>query len=93
MVEINKNGFVMAYPPIDNSARLPQSAGVGLTHACTPTAVRTHTTWTSVYYATAEGHSASNVAAVRANSCRKALNHWLPPSRSAQSGCGYSQAS
>ncbi len=84
---------VTAYSPTENSVRPPQAAGVGLTNACPPTAVSTHVTWTRVYYATAQGHSASQVAAVQANSCRWALNHWLPPSRTAQSACGYSQAS
>ncbi len=49
--------------------------------------------WTRIYYATAQGHSASHVAAIQADSRRWALNHWLPPSRAAQSACGYSQAS
>ncbi len=48
--------------------------------------------WTRVYRGTAQGHSASQAATVLVNSCRWALNYWLPPSRAAQSACGYSQA-
>ncbi len=72
---------------------LPQAAGVWLTNACTPTAVRVHMTGTRVYYATAQGHSASQVAAAETNSGRWVLKHWLPPSRAAQSAFSYSQVS
>ncbi len=49
--------------------------------------------WTLVYNAIAQGHSASHGATVLANSCRWAISHWLPPSRAAQSDCGYRKAS
>ncbi len=80
--------LVAALSPTENTTRQQQAAGVGLAHACTPTAERAHTTWTRVYYATAQGHSASQAATVLANSCRCELSHWLPPSSAAQSACG-----
>ncbi len=70
--------FVASQSPTENAHLLQ----------CASTQVRTR-----VYHATAQGHSASHVAAVQANSCRFALNRWLPPSRAAQSACGCRQAS